>query len=119
VHDDDIFDDGPVVAGPPEWRARSFMQAAARQAVDAIVAIRGGYGSAELLPLLDGAPLRRSRTAFVGYSDLTALHTYLNCHFRLASVHGAMIAGRLAQGTSTYDEASWIGCLGRAPLGEL
>ena len=43
----------------------------------------------------DAAAARRrtrsgtSRTAFVGYSDVTSLHSFLDCHVGLASVHGA------------------------------
>ena len=35
--------------------------------------MRGGYGSAQLLPLLDPALMRRARKALIGYSDITAL----------------------------------------------
>jgi muramoyltetrapeptide carboxypeptidase len=87
--------------------------------VAAVIAVRGGYGSAETLPWLDAAALRRSRTAFVAYSDLTSVHAFLNCHVRLTSVHGAMLSGRLAAGRQAYDVASWLGSLSATPIGEL
>ena len=40
-----------------------------------VIAVRGGYGSVEMLPLLDAERLGRARTAFVGYSDVTSLLT--------------------------------------------
>jgi muramoyltetrapeptide carboxypeptidase len=119
VVDDRIFADHPIVAGPAELRARVFSEAAGRADVDAIIAVRGGYGSAEMLPHLDAAALRRRRTAVVGYSDVTSLHAYLNCHVRLASVHGAMVDGRLSEGASAYDPGTFLASLGTAPLGEL
>jgi muramoyltetrapeptide carboxypeptidase len=119
VFEESIFERHPIVAGPAELRAKAFAGAATRGDVDAVIAVRGGYGSAELLPWLDAAALRRSRTALVGYSDITSLHAYLNCHVRLASVHGAMVVGRLAKGASTFDAASFITSLGPEPLGEL
>ena len=42
--------------------------------VDAIFAIRGGYGAAQLLDRIDYALLRRNPKIFLGYSDITALH---------------------------------------------
>jgi muramoyltetrapeptide carboxypeptidase len=119
VFDEDVFAGGPIVAGAAAARASALMRACTRSDVDAVVAVRGGYGSAETLPHLDAAALRRSRTAFVGYSDLTAVHAFLNGHVRLTSVHGAMIVGRLAAGAEAYDVASWLGSLRATPLGEL
>ncbi len=49
----------------------------ARPDVAAIIAVRGGYGSVQMLPLLDRDEMLRARTAFVGYSDLTSLLTLL------------------------------------------
>jgi muramoyltetrapeptide carboxypeptidase LdcA involved in peptidoglycan recycling len=37
----------------------------------------------------------------------------------VASVHGAMIDGRLAKGPSAYDVPSFLGSLGTTPLGEI
>ena len=91
VFDDRVFERHPIVAGPAEVRARALADAIGRDDVDAVIAVRGGYGSAELLPWLDSERLGQSRTAVVGYSDITSLHAYLNCHVRLASVHGAMV----------------------------
>ncbi len=119
VFDDSVFDEGPIVAGPAARRAEAFARACARGDVDAVLAVRGGYGSAETLPWLDAAALRRTRTAFIGYSDVTSLHAFLNCHVHLASVHGAMIVGRLAAGPEAYDVRSFLGSLSAVPLGEL
>lgn len=119
IYDDSVFTGGPIVAGAATLRAEALARACTRDDVAAVIAVRGGYGSAETLPWLDAAALRRSRTAFVGYSDLTSVHAFLNCHVRLTSVHGAMVAGRLATGPAAYDAASWLGSLSDVPLGEL
>ena len=119
VFDDNIFDGGPIVAGPAARRAEAFARACTRDDVAAVISVRGGYGSAEILPFLDAGALRRARTAFVGYSDVTALHAFLNTHVRLTSVHGAMLAGRLAAGAEAFDLSSWLGSLTGTPLGEL
>jgi muramoyltetrapeptide carboxypeptidase len=90
-----------------------------RPDIDAVLAVRGGYGSAETLPLLDAHTMRSARTALVGYSDVTALHTFLTCYAGLTTVHGPMIDGRLAAGESAYDRESFVRCLSAEPLGEL
>jgi muramoyltetrapeptide carboxypeptidase len=113
-----VFATHPIVAGPAETRVALLADAASRHDLDAVIAIRGGYGSAEMLPHLDAAALRRSRKAIVGYSDVTSLHAYLNCHVRLASVHGAMVDGRLSKGADAYDVGTFLNSLTRTPLGE-
>jgi muramoyltetrapeptide carboxypeptidase len=119
VFDDRVFEAGAIVAGPARVRAEAFAAAATRADVDAVIAVRGGYGSIEILPYLDRAALRRARTAVVGYSDITSVHAFLNCHVRLASVHGAMIDRQFAVGKAAYDPATFLGSLDRVPLGEL
>jgi muramoyltetrapeptide carboxypeptidase len=119
VYDDTVFERGAFSAGTDRVRADALQRAWSRLDVDAIVAVRGGYGSVDVLPLLAIEPIRRARTAFVGYSDLTSLHTWLNCGAGLASVHGVMVEGRLAVGPSAYDPDSFLRVLGREPLGEL
>ncbi len=119
VYDDSLFDRGPIVAGAASRRAEALMRAMSRSDVDAVIAVRGGYGSAEVLPFLDLAAIVSSRTAFVGYSDLTSVHAVLNGLARLASVHGPMIDGRIARGDAEYDRASFVASLGATPIGEL
>ena len=42
-----------------------------------MIGVRGGYGSAQILPLLDRDAARRARKPFIGYSDLTSMLTFL------------------------------------------
>jgi muramoyltetrapeptide carboxypeptidase len=118
VFDARVFASHPIVAGPAETRVAVIGEALARPDVRALIAIRGGYGSAEILPRLDAAAFRRSRKAIIGYSDITSLHAFLNCHVRMSSVHGAMVDGRLSQGADAYDVASFLNSLSRTPIGE-
>jgi muramoyltetrapeptide carboxypeptidase len=119
VYDEAIFDRRPLTAGSPRERAQSLLRAFDEMDADAVIAIRGGYGSVELLPLLDAERLRKSRTAFVGYSDVTSLHSFLGAIVGLASVHGAMVDGRLARGDAAYDPDSFLKSLRTEPLGDL
>jgi muramoyltetrapeptide carboxypeptidase len=119
VYDDTVFERGVFSAGPDTVRAEALRRAWARPDVDAILAVRGGYGSVEVLPRLEIDPIRRARTAFIGYSDLTSVHTFLTCQVGITSVQGAMVEGRLAVGTGAYDPDSFLRVLGPDPLGEL
>lgn len=119
VWDEDILLRSTFTAGSPEQRARAWLRAMLDDGADAVIAARGGYGSIEILPLIDVERVRESRTAFVGYSDVTAMHSVLGAREGLASVHGAMLEGRLAAGPEAYDPASFLAALSPEPLGEL
>ena len=64
-------------AGPDEVRARDLMCAASDIPSDLIMALRGGYGAARLLDLLDWEALAASTVPMVGYSDFTAVNLAL------------------------------------------
>ena len=66
------------LAAPDAQRAKDIMDAFANPNIQGIWCIRGGYGSHRLLPLLDKEQIRRHPKWFGGYSDVTALHLFLN-----------------------------------------
>ena len=106
VHDASLFEKDRFVAGSPPVRAKAIQQAWADPSVTALFAMRGGYGSAQLLPLLDPALLRSARKALIGYSDITAILSFYQLN-GLTAIHGPMIDRRLSRGPSAYDEASF------------
>jgi muramoyltetrapeptide carboxypeptidase len=119
VWEGSVFDRAPMTAGKPRVRVDSLQRGFDELDADAVIAVRGGYGSVELLPHLDADRIRRSRTAFVGYSDVTSVHTFLAGMVGLASVYGAMIDGRIAVGSAAYDSATFLKSLSDEPIGEL
>lgn len=74
-------------AGSPETRARDIQQAFADPDIDAIQTMRGGYGSAQVVPLLDLDAIAQTPKAFIGLSDITALHVAFN-KIGLATFYG-------------------------------
>jgi muramoyltetrapeptide carboxypeptidase len=94
VYDDSVFARESYVAGPPELRATAIRAAWRDPAIAGIIGVRGGYGSAQLLPLLDPAEARAARKVFIGYSDLTALLTFHSIAYDMVAFHGPMLAGR-------------------------
>jgi len=106
------LDRGPLYyAGTAEARAGDLMAAFADPAIDGIVCTRGGWGSAELLPLLDAGVVRANPKAFVGYSDHTSIHTWLARECGLVTFYGPMVAADFARADG-FDEFSWGSALG-------
>lgn len=75
------------LAGSDEVRARDLMAMFADDGVHALMAVRGGWGSARLLPYLDFAAMARKPKLFAGFSDNTALCLAL-AKSGLVSIHG-------------------------------
>lgn len=119
AYDASIFEKAVFVAGSVATRVRAIVDAWRDPGIAALVAIRGGYGSAQVLPFLDPKEMLSARKALIGYSDITAL---LNLYLRhgLAAIHGPMIDRRFAAGPSAYDEDSFRRVLMSAePAGDL
>jgi muramoyltetrapeptide carboxypeptidase len=121
VHEPDVFaQHRGYLAGPASVRAAAFARAWSDPAIAAIVAVRGGYGSVQILPLLDPAIFAGPPKAFIGYSDNTSILTWLTQACRVVAFHGPMLEGRLAAGESRYDRATFTRCLCRPePMGEI
>jgi muramoyltetrapeptide carboxypeptidase len=79
------------LAGSDRERAADLMKMFADPAVNGILCMRGGYGSARLLPLLDYRLVRSHPKVFVGFSDITSLHSAFLVNAGLVSFHGPML----------------------------
>lgn len=79
------------LAGSDRERAGDLMQMFAERKVKAILCVRGGYGAARLLPLLDYQAIRANPKIFIGYSDITSLHFAFLEKASLISFHGPML----------------------------
>ncbi|HVV01550.1 MAG TPA: LD-carboxypeptidase, partial [Verrucomicrobiae bacterium] len=79
------------LAGTDRERASDLMSMFTNRNVNAIICVRGGYGSARLLPLLDYDVIRKNPKIFIGYSDITSLHCAFLEKADLISFHGPML----------------------------
>lgn len=75
-------------AGTDEQRAADLNAMIRDPGVRAIHCIRGGWGSARLLPRLDFAAFARSPKILVGYSDITALLLAVHARTGVVTFHG-------------------------------
>ncbi|HUE85648.1 MAG TPA: LD-carboxypeptidase [Vicinamibacterales bacterium] len=119
VYDERVFAVSRFVAGDAPLRVSAIHDAWRDPSIAALIAVRGGYGSAQLLPLLDPDLMRSAAKVFVGYSDVTALLAF---HLRhgVVSFHGPMIERRIGAGASGYDRHSfWQAVTSSEPLGPL
>ena len=120
VYTDAVFARDDYLAGGAELRARDLMQAWSDPEVRGIIAARGGYGSVQLLPLLDTGVVRGQPKVFVGYSDNTSVLIWLMQACGVVSFHGPMIEGRFARGAAGYDRDSFLRSVSQAvPFGEI
>ena len=119
VYDPAILERGRFEAGTPAVRAKVLNDAWRDPSVAALLAVRGGYGSQQLLPLLDPEVMRTGAKLLIGYSDITALLCWSFAH-GVVSVHGPMVEGRFSVGAAAYDEASFLGAVSSPePMGTL
>jgi muramoyltetrapeptide carboxypeptidase len=112
TYDEDVFArTGTYLSGAAALRAAAFTRAWSDPSVAALIAVRGGYGSVQMLPLLDVEVMRRTPKLFIGYSDNTSILSWLTCQCGITALHGPMLEGRLAKGADGYDEPSFVALL--------
>lgn len=71
------------LAGTDEERANDLNEAVQDSNIKGIIALRGGYGTMRILPLLDYDAMRKNPKILMGYSDITGL---LNAYVRKSGV---------------------------------
>lgn len=100
-------------AGSLERRRWELEQMFLKPFVKAIVCARGGYGASYLLPTLNMDVVRANPKLLIGYSDITALLTYVCDQADLVTCHGPMVAKDFAAGDATLLPAAQVA--GRGP----
>ena len=102
---------GGDFAGSPELRAADLQEMFADPEVAAIQTMRGGYGTIDVLPLLDYDAIAKSPKFFVGVSDITNLHLALGRHAGLATFYGPSLTMFGARPVPQLTEASFLSVL--------
>lgn len=74
-----------------ERRAENFTAMWVNPEVKAVIGGTGGYGAVRMLPYLEPEVFRLHPKSFVGYSDITALHLWLNRRAGLRTFHGPTV----------------------------
>jgi len=92
------------LASDDEVRAAELNGFFADPQVDAIVCLRGGYGSPRILDRIDYDLIRKNPKIFVGYSDITALLNAIHQRSGLVTFHGPMAVDFGRGGVTKYAE---------------
>jgi muramoyltetrapeptide carboxypeptidase len=90
------------LGGTVEERVADLHEMFADPAVRAVFALRGGYGSSQLLDRLDYGLIRRNPKIFLGYSDITALHLAIHRRSGLVTFHGPTPLSRFSPYTQEH-----------------
>ncbi|MEZ0538204.1 S66 peptidase family protein [Fibrella arboris] len=83
-----FYDRYGYLAGSDADRAADLNNFFADPAVNAVMAMHGGWGCARILPLLKYDQIRRTPKILIGYSDITALLLAINAKTGLVTMHG-------------------------------
>ena len=81
--------DNHQLAGTDEQRAADFQSMIDNPNIKAIWCVRGGYGTARMLDLVDFSKFKHDPKWVVGFSDVTVLHSHIN-NLGFATIHGIM-----------------------------
>ena len=106
-----ISDRKGYLAGPPEKRAKVLQNFFERNDIRAIFCARGGFGSIQLLPLLNVETIRSNPKIFVGYSDVSVLLNWLVQSCGVVAFHGPMVIMDMVRGLEDRSKNFFWGTL--------
>ncbi len=102
------------LAGTDEQRAAAINAAYADPVIRALFAVRGGWGSARILPLLDWDLIRANPKLLIGFSDITALHLAFARRAGYPTIHAPNAGGRWP--VDSWNSLWWLAFAGAGPV---
>ena len=106
-----VYEKDDYLAGSDDVRLNDLHSAFADREVDAIICLRGGYGTPRLLDRIDFELLRNNAKPFIGYSDITALHLAISRYAGFVTFHGPMLNADLLGDKQKPTESSFFNML--------
>ena len=85
---DDIFGESILYANSDEKRFSHLQYALLNEESKAVWCLLGGYGSTKLIPMLNKLKPPAKSKIFIGFSDTTALHIFLQGQWDWSTIHG-------------------------------
>lgn len=115
-----IWERDDYLAGDPKTRARDLKAMFEDPEVDVVQVFGGGYGAAEVGPLLDLEAIAANPKPFVGFSDITVLHLAIRKATGLVTFYGPGLGGVAAPKTEDFTRDRLLRALTvPTPLGEI
>jgi len=88
----DIFSPDLFCSNSDEYRAAHLIDALTNPETKAIWALRGGYGTTRIIEFLKKIKPPKIPKLVIGYSDITALHIFLNQEWGWPTLHAPVLA---------------------------
>lgn len=79
-----------TLGGTDEERLNDLQQMLDDENIKAILCARGGYGLVRIIDKLDLQKFIRHPKWIIGFSDITVMHSHINRHGKVASIHSKM-----------------------------
>ncbi|MBS7670397.1 S66 peptidase family protein [Croceicoccus gelatinilyticus] len=102
------------LAGTDEQRASDINAMFADDEIRAVFAVRGGWGSARILSLLDWDLIRRNPKLLVGFSDVTGLHMAFAAKAGYPTISAPNMASSWLR--QSWESFWWLAFAGSAPI---
>jgi muramoyltetrapeptide carboxypeptidase len=85
-----LFNVNHQFAGTTEDRIADLQEALESPEIKAVLCVRGGYGTVQLIDSIDFSNFKNNPKWVIGYSDVTVLHNHINKNFGIATLHATM-----------------------------
>jgi len=106
-----LFESEYQFAGNDNKRQEDLQQMLDNPKIKAILIARGGYGTARILQGLNLENFKKHPKWIAGYSDITALHSFIQKHTGIATLHSTMPINFHKEGKTTDSVRSLIDAL--------
>ena len=90
VVDEGLYATDNQMAGDDIHRAALLQQYLDDDSIDAILCVRGGYGTVRIVDRINFQSLEQHPKWIIGYSDVTVLHSHIVGHCQLCTLHATM-----------------------------
>jgi muramoyltetrapeptide carboxypeptidase len=115
-----VYSRAGYVSGDPKERADGLMEMFADPEVDVVQCADAGFGSAHVLEHIDFDVIRDNPKAFIGYSDITALHVAIRQTTGLVTFYGPLLTSHNQKTSEKRVDENMLAALSSAePLGAL
>lgn len=98
---------GYLTGSSDEAKARELEEAFADPEIKGIICVMGGYGSQRILKHLNAQVIKNNPKVFMGFSDVTALHSFINDKCGVATFHGPM-AFTISRAVRKSHDLRWL-----------
>lgn len=108
------------VAASEEERAADFNEMFRRDDIDAIFVTQGGYGSAQIIHLIDFEAIKSNPKIMIGFSDITSIHLAVQKYTDLITFHGPGMARFNTSDLTDYTRDQFFKAVSSTePVGEI